>query len=75
MSSYAIPPFLQYENIINGILEYSKSLRKIELSELRADCPFMPEEDQFETYLTALEDDIRNLDVVISLFQDSGYLM
>jgi len=25
MSSYADPPFLQYENIINGILENSKS--------------------------------------------------
>ena len=56
-------------------MKYRLPIRKIELSELRADCPFMPEEDQFETYLTALEDDIRNLDVVISLFQDSGYLM
>jgi len=26
MSSYAAPPFLQYENIINGILVFSKSL-------------------------------------------------
>ena len=56
-------------------MKYKLPIRKINESDIGADCPFMPEDDDFDMYLDALKEDIQNLDVVISLIQEDRNLI
>ena len=65
-------------------MKYQISFRKITESDLSVNRPFMPEDEDYEIYLSALIEDIQNLDcvtdltkngnnVVISVENDSGF--
>jgi hypothetical protein len=46
--------------------KYKLLTREIIDSDIGAECPFMPEEGEYEIYLTALAEDINNLNVVLN---------
>lgn len=52
-------------------MQYQLSIRKIKESDLSVNRPFMPENENYEMYLSAFIEDIDNLDFVSEL-QRSG---
>ncbi len=55
-------------------MKYRLQIRRINESDLGAECPFMPEEDDFEIYLHALIEDVKSIEVVVSVSLDSDCL-
>ena len=53
-------------------MQYQISFRKITESDLSVNRPFMPEDEDYEMYLSALIEDIQNLDCVTALNQQGN---
>ena len=53
-------------------MEYQISFRKITESDLSVNRPFMPEYESYEMYLSALVEDIQNLDCVTEISQNEN---
>jgi hypothetical protein len=56
-------------------MQYQLSIRKIIESDLSINRPFMPEDDDYDMYLSAFTDDIQNLDYVSGLNQNGNDLV
>ena len=55
-------------------MKYKLSIRRIEESDLNVNSPYMPEEDDFEMYFSALIDDIKNIDVILNVTREADDL-
>lgn len=53
-------------------MQYQISFRKITESDLSVTRPFMPENEDYEMYLSALIEDIKNLEYVTELNQNGN---
>jgi len=56
-------------------MKYKIGIRKITEDDIRADCPFMPEADEFDMYFSAFLEDIQNISVVISAEEENGAII
>ena len=56
-------------------MPYKLKIRNITESELRADCPFIPDQDEFEMYISAFEEDIATLDFVTEITKKENFLI
>ena len=56
-------------------MKYQLSIRKIKESDLSVNRPFMPENENYELYLLALAEDIKNLHYVSELIQSGNDLL
>lgn len=56
-------------------MQYQISFRKITESDLSVNRPFMPENEDYEMYLSALVEDIQGLDCVVDLKQNGNNLV
>lgn len=46
-------------------MKYELKMREIKESDLRVECPFLPEPEDYEIHLNALVEDINNLEAVL----------
>lgn len=53
-------------------MKYRLGLREITEDDIKADCPFMPEPENYEMYVTAFADDFNLLEIVESAFIDNN---
>jgi hypothetical protein len=56
-------------------MQYQLSIRKVTELDLSVNRPFMPEDEDYEMYLSALIEDIQNLDYVTELNQNGSNLV
>ena len=56
-------------------MQYQLSIRKITESDLSLSRPYMPENEDYEMYLSAFVEDINNLEFVSALQQKGGDLI
>lgn len=56
-------------------MQYQLSIRKITESDLSVKRPYMPENENYEMYLSALAEDINNLEFVCKLQQNGSNLV
>ncbi|MGX9416574.1 hypothetical protein ACWU4D_04385 [Vibrio sp. WJH972] len=55
-------------------MNYKLGLREITESDIRADCPFMPEKEDFPMYVASFVDDLNNLDIVESATEHNNII-
>ncbi|MGF1701447.1 hypothetical protein L4D09_14205 [Photobacterium makurazakiensis] len=53
-------------------MNFKLGLREITESDIKADCPFMPEKEDFPMYVAAFVEDIDNLDIVESAYESNN---
>lgn len=51
---------------------YKLGLREISDSDISAECPYMPEKEDYQMYVVAFIDDIKNLDIVESAHESNN---
>ena len=56
-------------------MQYKLAIRKIIESDLSVNRPFMPEDENYEMYLSALVEDIENIECVTELLQNGNDLV
>lgn len=56
-------------------MQYQLSIRKIKESDLNVNRPFMPEDQDYEMYLSAFIEDVQNLDCVTELVTNGDSLV
>lgn len=45
-------------------MKFEMKMRRIKESDIRAECPFLPDPDDYEMYLDSLVDDIKSLEFI-----------
>ena len=53
-------------------MKYRLGLRQITEADIKADCPFLPEPEDYEIYVAAFADDFNQLEIVESAFADNN---
>ena len=56
-------------------MKYKLSTRKINESDLGVECPFMPEEGDYEMYFNALVEEIKNMDMTLNVSHSSDSII
>jgi len=55
-------------------MNYQLGLREVIESDIKADCPFMPEREDYPIYVAAFVEDLNNLDIVESATESNNII-
>lgn len=50
-------------------MNYKLGLKEITESDIKADCPFMPDKEDYPMYVSAFVEDFNNMDIVESAYE------
>jgi hypothetical protein len=56
-------------------MPYKLKVRNITEFDVSVDCPFIPDQDEFEMYITAFKEDIATLEFVTNITQNGSFLI